>query len=165
MASRAGHAPSDRDLVTCLYTDANARRLSTASDAAVTELAAGALLRLAPSLATPLRTDVSMTRVERIGARDGDKSCRACTADRPIPTECEGSGAAGRRLPGLALDQLQRATAFNKRSLAETTTCPAGSTGSTSRSVWTRTKSVWLVLIGVRGGWHQGADRTGLWVR
>lgn len=67
VASRAGHAPSDRDLVTCLYTDADARRLSNAHDQTVAELAAEALLRLAPSLTTHLRTDVSMTRVERIG--------------------------------------------------------------------------------------------------
>lgn len=66
VASRAGHAPADRDLVTCMYTDGEARRLSTTSDEAIVGVAVEAVLRLAPGISPHLHTEAP-SRVERIG--------------------------------------------------------------------------------------------------
>jgi protoporphyrinogen oxidase len=56
VASRAGHAPRpDHDLVTCLFTDADARQLGTAPDARIVQVATDALLGLTPTLAGHLR--------------------------------------------------------------------------------------------------------------
>jgi protoporphyrinogen oxidase len=55
VASRAGHAVPGLDLVTCLFTDADARRLSTLSDTDIIAAAQSALLAWAPSLGDALR--------------------------------------------------------------------------------------------------------------
>jgi oxygen-dependent protoporphyrinogen oxidase len=55
VASRAGHAVPGLDLVTCLFTDADARRLSALSDAEIIAAAKRSLLAWAPSLANALR--------------------------------------------------------------------------------------------------------------
>ena len=57
VASRAGHAVPGLDLVTCLFTDAEARRLSALSDAEIIAAAKRSLLAWAPSLGNALRDE------------------------------------------------------------------------------------------------------------
>jgi len=57
VASRAGHAVPGLDLVTCLFTDADARRLSASSDTEIVAAARRSLLAWAPSLGSALRDE------------------------------------------------------------------------------------------------------------
>jgi protoporphyrinogen oxidase len=57
VASRAGHAVPGLDLVTCMFTDAEARRLSALSDTEIIAAARRSLLAWAPSLGSALRDE------------------------------------------------------------------------------------------------------------
>lgn len=57
VASRAGHAVPGLDLVTCLFTDADARRLSALPDTEIIAAARRSLLAWAPSLGNALRDE------------------------------------------------------------------------------------------------------------
>ena len=66
VASRAGHAGPDRDVVTCMFTDAMARTLSSRSDGEILDAARQRLAELAPTLAGAFIAEPGANHVERI---------------------------------------------------------------------------------------------------
>ncbi len=66
VASRAGHAPEDRDAVTCMFTSDSARVLAAAPVREILSVARTQLLVWAPSLADALVDDPAACSVQRI---------------------------------------------------------------------------------------------------
>lgn len=63
VASRAGHAADDRDLVTCMFTDVAARAQSSWDDADLIAAARAEVVRLAPSLRGRLDAESRVFRI------------------------------------------------------------------------------------------------------